>query len=110
LPPIDSDVKTKSEAVVSGINSIEDSYQNSNIANENEQQLKHSAKNKQAIGFFQAVLLPGVIMYSLCYACVKMVNYSFMFWLPYYLTNKFHWEQNVADEISVWYDVGGIVG
>ena len=33
-----------------------------------------------------------------------------MFWLPYYLTNKFHWAQDVADEISVWYDVGGIVG
>ena len=103
MPPIDTD-ENKQEV---GINSGDENYQD--LANESE---KHASviDNKQAIGFFQAVLLPGVIMYSLCYACVKMVNYSFMFWLPYYLTNKFHWAQDVADEISVWYDVGGIVG
>lgn len=62
------------------------------------------------MSFFQAVLLPGVIMYSLCYACLKMINYSFLFWLPYYLSNAFGWEESVADEISIWYDVGGIIG
>lgn len=67
-------------------------------------------QNSRPIGFFQAVLLPGVIMYSLCYACLKMVNYSFLFWLPFYLTNKFKWSESVADQISVWYDVGGIFG
>ncbi|RNA18804.1 sugar phosphate exchanger 3 [Brachionus plicatilis] len=64
----------------------------------------------KAIGFFQALFLPGVIMYSLCYACLKMVNYSFLFWLPFYLTNKFRWTESVADQISIWYDVGGILG
>lgn len=69
----------------------------------------HTSKGKP-IGFIQAVLLPGVIMYSLCYACLKMVNYSFLFWLPFYLSNKFKWEESVADQISIWYDVGGIFG
>lgn len=38
-----------------------------------------------------------------------MVNYSFFFWLPFYLHNNFHWEEAVADALSVWYDWGGIL-
>ncbi|CAF0825875.1 unnamed protein product [Brachionus calyciflorus] len=67
-------------------------------------------EESKPIGFFQALFLPGVIMYSLCYACLKMINYSFLFWLPFYLTNKFKWSESVADQISIWYDVGGIFG
>lgn len=67
-------------------------------------------KESKPIGFFQALFLPGVIMYSLCYACLKMINYSFLFWLPFYLSNAFGWKEEVADEISIWYDVGGIIG
>lgn len=65
---------------------------------------------KKAVNFCQAVLLPGVIPYSLSYACLKLVNYSFFFWLPYYLSDKFHWKDTVADDFSTLYDVGGIVG
>ncbi|TSK13204.1 Sugar phosphate exchanger 3 [Bagarius yarrelli] len=64
----------------------------------------------KAIGFFQAFCLPGVIPYSLAYACLKLVNYSFFFWLPFYLSNNFGWKEAEADRLSVWYDVGGIVG
>ncbi|XP_031560576.1 sugar phosphate exchanger 3-like [Actinia tenebrosa] len=67
-------------------------------------------ENKKAIGFCQALLLPGVIPYSLSYACLKLVNYSFFFWLPYYLSNAFHWKDTVADELSTFYDIGGIIG
>lgn len=64
----------------------------------------------KAIGFIQALLLPGVILYALSYACLKFVNYSFFFWLPFYLHGAFGWKETVADDISVWYDVGGIIG
>jgi OPA family glycerol-3-phosphate transporter-like MFS transporter 3 len=49
-------------------------------------------------------------MYSLCYACLKLVNYSFFFWLPFYLHDKFHWAESDADLLSTLYDVGGIIG
>ena len=39
-----------------------------------------------------------------------MVNYAFFFWLPFYLDNAFHWSQQKADQLSIWYDVGGIIG
>ncbi|CAF3355270.1 unnamed protein product [Rotaria sp. Silwood1] len=68
-----------------------------------------STANKP-ITFFQAWLLPGVAMYSLCYACLKLVNYSFFFWLPFYLHAKFRWQESDADLLSTLYDVGGIIG
>ena len=39
-----------------------------------------------------------------------MINYSFLFWLSFYLSNAFNWEESTADEISIWYDIGGIIG
>ncbi|XP_076362363.1 sugar phosphate exchanger 3-like isoform X2 [Tachypleus tridentatus] len=63
-----------------------------------------------AISFCHALLIPGVIPYSLAYACLKLVNYSFFFWLPYYLQSEYGWIEAVADRLSVWYDVGGIIG
>ncbi|XP_042829528.1 sugar phosphate exchanger 3 isoform X3 [Panthera tigris] len=64
----------------------------------------------KAISFYQACCLPGVIPYSLAYACLKLVNYSFFFWLPFYLSNNFGWKEAEADKLSIWYDVGGIIG
>ena len=67
-------------------------------------------RETKAIGFFQAFLIPGVIAYSLCYACLKMVNYSFFFWLPTYLSQGLHWNDKKSDELSNFYDIGGILG
>ncbi|KAK0146721.1 Sugar phosphate exchanger 3 [Merluccius polli] len=64
----------------------------------------------QPINFLQAFLLPGVLPYSLAYACLKLVNYSFFFWLPFYLSSNYGWKEAQADRLSIWYDVGGIVG
>ncbi|XP_025054703.1 sugar phosphate exchanger 3 isoform X1 [Alligator sinensis] len=73
-------------------------------------QASDSSIQPKAIGFFQACCLPGVILYSLAYACLKLVNYSFFFWLPFYLSNNFGWREAEADQLSIWYDVGGIIG
>lgn len=48
--------------------------------------------------------------YSLAYACLKLVNYSVFFWLPYYLNKNFGWEDTVSAEVSSYYDWGGVVG
>ena len=63
-----------------------------------------------AVGFFKALCLPGVIPYSLSYACLKMVNYSFFFWLPVYLAQGLHWKDKKSDQLSNFYDIGGIIG
>lgn len=73
---------------------------------------KISIKHLNGIGYFGFFLIidPGIFQYALAYACLKLVNYSFFFWLPYYLHNKYGWKETVADDISIWYDVGGIIG
>ncbi|CAG5121874.1 unnamed protein product [Candidula unifasciata] len=68
------------------------------------------ATRPASISFWSACLLPGVIPYSLAYAFLKLVNYSFFFWLPFYLSNAFHWSESFADKLSTLYDVAGIVG
>ncbi|XP_060562430.1 sugar phosphate exchanger 3-like [Ruditapes philippinarum] len=67
-------------------------------------------EKEEALSFWKALLLPGVLMYAFAYFCLKLVNYSFFFWLPYYLHASFGWLESVADKISIWYDIGGIVG
>ena len=64
----------------------------------------------KAINFFTAFLLPGVLPYALCYAFLKLVNYAFFFWLPFYLSNSYDMPETAADQLSIWYDIGGIVG
>ncbi|KAJ1365516.1 hypothetical protein KIN20_025876 [Parelaphostrongylus tenuis] len=67
-------------------------------------------EHRDPINIIDAILLPGVLAYCLCNVGLKLVNYSFFFWLPLYLTETYHWKENQADEISVFYDIGGIVG
>ncbi|XP_038062236.1 sugar phosphate exchanger 3-like [Patiria miniata] len=69
-----------------------------------------SVQRPQAIGFCHALILPGVALFALCYACLKLVNYAFFFWLPYYLSNTFLWTEVVSDQMSMFYDIGGIIG
>ncbi|CAI9740252.1 sugar phosphate exchanger 3-like isoform X1 [Octopus vulgaris] len=64
----------------------------------------------EAIRFLDAFMLPGVLLCAFAYAFLKLVNYSFFFWLPLYLDRNFHWSEDTADKISIWYDVGGIIG
>ncbi|MFH4978836.1 hypothetical protein AB6A40_005545 [Gnathostoma spinigerum] len=61
------------------------------------------------ISFWSACCLPGVPCYSFAYACLKLVNYSFFFWLPFYLYSRFAWDESLADNLSIWYDCGGII-
>ncbi|MFH4982516.1 hypothetical protein AB6A40_009225 [Gnathostoma spinigerum] len=64
----------------------------------------------QGIGLFQALLLPNVIPYCLCNGCLKLVNYAFFFWLPYYMTTQYGWTEAGANYVAAFYDVGGIIG
>ncbi|KAJ6659984.1 hypothetical protein lerEdw1_018181 [Lerista edwardsae] len=101
-----------SEPLMAGDDNDDDDDQNYSIQ-ASEMSSSHSrgsTSQPEAIGFFQACCLPGVILYSLAYACLKLVNYSFFFWLPFYLSNNFGWKEAEADKLSIWYDVGGIIG
>lgn len=72
--------------------------------------LKHRVTNEDEMTRFSHLQTVSVPQYSLSFACLKLVNYSFFFWLPFYLSNNYGWKEAEADRLSVWYDVGGIIG
>uniref|UniRef100_A0A7E4VPL3 MFS domain-containing protein n=1 Tax=Panagrellus redivivus TaxID=6233 RepID=A0A7E4VPL3_PANRE len=110
------DVKPKTGSA-SGANISENSRRTVVDSEESDAEVSNSRQldsveeiNHEPITFYDALLLPNVAAYCLCNACVKMVNYAFFFWLPFYLTHKFHWPETEANQLAIWYDLGGIVG
>ncbi|PAA65147.1 hypothetical protein BOX15_Mlig033880g1, partial [Macrostomum lignano] len=61
------------------------------------------------LGVVGALKIEGVVLFALSYACLKLVNYAFFFWLPLYIQEKYGWTNAFSDELSSWYDVGGII-
>ncbi|XP_043830621.1 sugar phosphate exchanger 3-like [Dromiciops gliroides] len=61
------------------------------------------------IVFHEVSPFPEVLLHSLTNACVKLVNYSFFFWLPFYLNSSFGFAEAKVSQFSVWYDLEEIV-
>uniref|UniRef100_A0A671SIW8 Solute carrier family 37 member 1 n=1 Tax=Sinocyclocheilus anshuiensis TaxID=1608454 RepID=A0A671SIW8_9TELE len=57
-----------------------------------------------------AVCFQGVVEFSLCLLFAKLVSYTFLFWLPLYITKAAHLDAKKAGDLSTLFDVGGIVG
>ncbi|XP_042503686.1 putative glycerol-3-phosphate transporter 4 [Macadamia integrifolia] len=67
-----------------------------------------------AIGLVEALFIPGVIPFAMCLFFSKLVAYTFLYWLPFYLSQTEIGGQYVsvksAGNLSTLFDVGGIVG
>uniref|UniRef100_A0A8C6TFN9 Solute carrier family 37 member 1 n=1 Tax=Neogobius melanostomus TaxID=47308 RepID=A0A8C6TFN9_9GOBI len=63
-----------------------------------------------AISFMGALNIPGVVEFSLCLLFAKLVSYTFLFWLPLYMTKAAHLDAKRAGDLSTLFDVGGIIG
>ncbi|XP_063161384.1 glucose-6-phosphate exchanger SLC37A1 [Candoia aspera] len=63
-----------------------------------------------AISFTGALQIPGVVEFSLCLLFAKLVSYTFIFWLPLYITSVEHLDAKTAGDLSTLFDVGGIFG
>uniref|UniRef100_A0A8C5B4K4 Solute carrier family 37 member 1 n=1 Tax=Gadus morhua TaxID=8049 RepID=A0A8C5B4K4_GADMO len=69
-----------------------------------------SESEPSAISFMGALRIPGVIEFSLSLLFAKLVSYTFLFWLPLYITKAAHLDAKKAGDLSTLFDVGGIVG
>ncbi|CAL7951810.1 unnamed protein product [Xylocopa violacea] len=63
-----------------------------------------------AIGFWGAMTIPGVIEYSLSLFFAKLVSYTFLYWLPLYIAASTTYSATLSADISTLFDVGGIAG
>ncbi|CAK9831560.1 Glucose-6-phosphate exchanger SLC37A2 [Anthophora retusa] len=63
-----------------------------------------------AIGFIGAMSIPGVVEYSLSLFFAKFVSYTLLYWLPLYIVASTTYSATLGADVSVLFDVGGIVG
>ncbi|XP_052208687.1 putative glycerol-3-phosphate transporter 4 [Diospyros lotus] len=70
--------------------------------------------NRTGVGLLEACFIPGVIPFALCLFFSKLVAYTFLYWLPFYLSQTAIGGQYVsvksAGNLSTLFDVGGIFG
>jgi sugar phosphate permease len=53
---------------------------------------------------------PLIYGYGGCYFCLKLIRYSLLFWLPFYLHTALGFEQGAAGYLSTSFEVGGVLG
>ncbi|CAN0901100.1 Putative glycerol-3-phosphate transporter 5 [Linum grandiflorum] len=67
-----------------------------------------------AIGFLEAWRLPGVAPFAFCLFFSKLVAYTFLYWLPFYIRHTavagVHLSDKTAGILSTVFDIGGVVG
>lgn len=44
------------------------------------------------------------------YFAIKLIRYSLLFWLPFYLRQHLHYDEGLAGYLSMPFEIGGIVG
>lgn len=69
---------------------------------------------ERAVGFMEAWKIPGVAPFALCLFFSKLVAYTFLYWLPFYISHTAIDHQYLSDStagtLSTLFDVGGVVG
>ncbi|XP_012251926.2 glucose-6-phosphate exchanger SLC37A2 isoform X2 [Athalia rosae] len=70
----------------------------------------HVPGEKTPIGFIGALRIPGVIEYSLCLFFAKLVSYTFLYWLPLYISASTKFSARLSADLSTLFDIGGIAG
>ena len=63
-----------------------------------------------AVSFLQALLIPGVIEFSLCLFFSKFVIYTFLFWLPSYIHDMSGVDAEGSGSMANFFEYGGIIG
>lgn len=71
--------------------------------------LEQMAPKKEAGGICRALMIPGVIPFALSLAFCKLIAYTFIYWLPLYLTHL-NYSSAEAGQLSTFFDLGGIIG
>ena len=73
-----------------------------------------SSSSSHGVGFWTALMIPGVINFSMCLFFSKLVAYTFLYWLPFYISKSEIGGQPVsaasAGQLSTLFDVGGVLG
>ncbi|XP_024970874.1 putative glycerol-3-phosphate transporter 1 [Cynara cardunculus var. scolymus] len=76
--------------------------------------LNNTTKKESPVGFMEAWKIPGVAPYACCLFFAKLVAYTFLYWLPFYISHTAidgeYLSNQAAGNLSTLFDVGGVVG
>lgn len=64
----------------------------------------------QRAGQKSVLMNPVIYSYGTAYFCIKLVRYSLLFWLPWYLTKSIGYAEDDANYISTAFEFGGFFG
>ncbi|XP_061347108.1 putative glycerol-3-phosphate transporter 5 isoform X4 [Gastrolobium bilobum] len=71
-------------------------------------------ESSSAIGFLEAWKLPGVAPFAFCLFFSKLVAYTFLYWLPFYIRHTavagVTISHKTAGLLSTIFDIGGVLG
>eukprot|EP00879_Flechtneria_rotunda_P018577 GHRR01019493.1.p1 GENE.GHRR01019493.1~~GHRR01019493.1.p1 ORF type:complete len:480 (+),score=139.47 GHRR01019493.1:95-1534(+) len=75
---------------------------------------KADAESSEGVGFWQAWAIPGVSSFAFCLFFSKLIAYTFLYWLPYYIKSTpiegRMLSAKQAGDLSTLFDVGGVAG
>jgi sugar phosphate permease len=54
--------------------------------------------------------IPILYSYGACYFCIKLIRYSLLFWLPFYLHTANGFDEIESGYLSTGFEVGGVIG
>ncbi|KAG9508955.1 Glucose-6-phosphate exchanger SLC37A2 [Fragariocoptes setiger] len=66
--------------------------------------------SERAASFWTALRIPGVVEFSMCLFFSKLVSYTFLYWLPRYITQSTKNNSENSAYLSTPFDLGGVVG
>lgn len=119
LSPIASEYlesSIKSDQIATTISSFDDSLDRSEKGNLSirktmtQSNVKVHEATGKAVSFMTALKIPGVIEYSLCLFFSKLVSYTFLYWLPRYITSSTSNNSEDSAYLSTPFDIGGVAG
>eukprot|EP00250_Pteridium_aquilinum_P016777 c23288_g2_i1 orf=375-2480(-) len=72
------------------------------------------SQEESAVSFFKAWTIPGVAPFAFCLFFAKLVAYTFLYWLPFYIRHTEIQGEYLSDStsgnLSTIFDVGGVLG
>ena len=77
---------------------------------EDETEEEAVANDPGRAGILQMLRVPAVWALGTSYLGLKLIRYSLMFWLPYYLAKVLHYPEGEAGYLSTAFEAGGIAG
>lgn len=73
-------------------------------------EVKTSSPETGKAPFMKMITNRSVLVYGFCYAFIKFIRYSFIFWMPWYLFERLDFSKSDAGYISMAFDFGGFFG